>query len=87
MFFFFKQKTAYEIQFGDWSSDVCSSDLILKACEPLVIPPVAAPPAVEPAPADPPVWASASELVTARAVASPKVASRDVASLMVILLC
>ena len=25
--FFFKQKTAYEIQFGDWSSDVCSSDL------------------------------------------------------------
>src|SRR5580658_8353518 len=25
-FFFFKQKTAYEIQ-GDWSSDVCSSDL------------------------------------------------------------
>src|SRR3989454_6104400 len=27
-FFFFKQKTAYEIQ-GDWSSDVCSSDLSL----------------------------------------------------------
>ncbi len=26
-FFFFKQKTAYEMQFGDWSSDVCSSDL------------------------------------------------------------
>src|SRR5256885_10077919 len=26
-FFFFKQKTAYEIQ-GDWSSDVCSSDLL-----------------------------------------------------------
>jgi glycine cleavage system aminomethyltransferase T len=25
--FIFKQKTAYEIQFGDWSSDVCSSDL------------------------------------------------------------
>src|SRR5256885_4698432 len=25
-FFFFRQKTAYEIQ-GDWSSDVCSSDL------------------------------------------------------------
>ena len=24
---FFKQKTAYEIKFGDWSSDVCSSDL------------------------------------------------------------
>src|SRR6056300_1419384 len=26
-FFFFKQKTAYEISEGDWSSDVCSSDL------------------------------------------------------------
>jgi len=26
-FFFFKQKTAYEIQIRDWSSDVCSSDL------------------------------------------------------------
>src|SRR5213595_522312 len=27
IFFFFKQKTAYEITEGDWSSDVCSSDL------------------------------------------------------------
>ena len=27
MFFFFKQKTAYEIPRRDWSSDVCSSDL------------------------------------------------------------
>ena len=27
MVFFFKQKTAYEIGTGDWSSDVCSSDL------------------------------------------------------------
>src|SRR3546814_12179713 len=26
--FFFKQKTAYEIRISDWSSDVCSSDLI-----------------------------------------------------------
>ncbi len=26
-FFFFKQKTAYEILASDWSSDVCSSDL------------------------------------------------------------
>ena len=26
-FFFFKQKTAYEIPLCDWSSDVCSSDL------------------------------------------------------------
>src|SRR3546814_2712983 len=27
IFFFFKQKTAYEWRIGDWSSDVCSSDL------------------------------------------------------------
>src|SRR3546814_680559 len=27
MFFFFKQKTAYEMRISDWSSDVCSSDL------------------------------------------------------------
>src|SRR3546814_6365891 len=26
--FFFKQKTAYELRISDWSSDVCSSDLI-----------------------------------------------------------
>src|SRR3546814_383402 len=29
-FFFFKQKTAYEMRISDWSSDVCSSDLIRK---------------------------------------------------------
>ena len=29
-FFFFKQKTAYEIKECDWSSDVCSSDLIFE---------------------------------------------------------
>src|SRR3546814_2996556 len=27
-FFFFKQKTAYELRISDWSSDVCSSDLV-----------------------------------------------------------
>src|SRR3546814_2613928 len=30
MFFFFKQKTAYEMRISDWSSDVCSSDLLLR---------------------------------------------------------
>src|SRR3546814_3287098 len=30
-FFFFKQKTAYEMRISDWSSDVCSSDLYRKA--------------------------------------------------------
>src|SRR3546814_3170142 len=29
-FFFFKQKTAYEMRISDWSSDVCSSDLSLQ---------------------------------------------------------
>src|SRR3546814_7509512 len=28
MCFFFKQKTAYEMRISDWSSDVCSSDLL-----------------------------------------------------------
>src|SRR3546814_9201451 len=28
LFFFFKQKTAYEMRMSDWSSDVCSSDLV-----------------------------------------------------------
>src|SRR3546814_7388366 len=30
-FFFFKQKTAYEMRISDWSSDVCSSDLRINA--------------------------------------------------------
>src|SRR3546814_7434356 len=29
VFFFFKQKTAYEMRISDWSSDVCSSDLAI----------------------------------------------------------
>src|SRR3546814_8035692 len=32
-FFFFKQKTAYEMRISDWSSDVCSSDLFQKTGE------------------------------------------------------
>src|SRR3546814_3972704 len=31
LFFFFKQKTAYEMRISDWSSDVCSSDLTDRA--------------------------------------------------------
>src|SRR3546814_13179372 len=34
-FFFFKQKTAYEMRISDWSSDVCSSDLNEAAIRPL----------------------------------------------------
>src|SRR3546814_8266807 len=29
VFFFFKLKTAYEMRISDWSSDVCSSDLVI----------------------------------------------------------
>src|SRR3546814_6554110 len=32
LFFFFKQKTAYEMRISDWSSDVCSSDLRCRTC-------------------------------------------------------
>src|SRR3546814_979874 len=32
LFFFFKQKTAYEMRISDWSSDVCSSDLCPPIC-------------------------------------------------------
>src|SRR3546814_6551727 len=32
LFFFFKQKTAYEMRISDWSSDVCSSDLEYNIC-------------------------------------------------------
>src|SRR3546814_1995694 len=32
-FFFFKQKTAYEMRISDWSSDVCSSDLMFAAAD------------------------------------------------------
>src|SRR3546814_6577123 len=32
LFFFFKQKTAYEMRISDWSSDVCSSDLQICLC-------------------------------------------------------
>src|SRR3546814_6734149 len=31
LFVFFKQKTAYEMRISDWSSDVCSSDLLMVA--------------------------------------------------------
>src|SRR3546814_7983589 len=31
--FFFKQKTAYEMRISDWSSDVCSSDLLHSVSE------------------------------------------------------
>src|SRR3546814_2034297 len=38
VFFFFKQKTAYEMRISDWSSDVCSSDLLFLAHQQIVEP-------------------------------------------------
>src|SRR3546814_10627069 len=37
VFFFFKQKTAYEMRISDWSSDVCSSDLTLANTEKILL--------------------------------------------------
>src|SRR3546814_5503085 len=37
VFFFFKQKTAYEMRISDWSSDVCSSDLLLLAAATMLV--------------------------------------------------
>src|SRR3546814_10861336 len=36
LFFFFKQKTAYEMRISDWSSDVCSSDLLTSSAAPSI---------------------------------------------------
>src|SRR3546814_2912153 len=36
MFFFFKQKTAYDMRISDWSSDVCTSDLGTSIARPLI---------------------------------------------------
>src|SRR3546814_12492309 len=40
LFFFFKQKTAYEVRISDWSSDVCSSDLraLLRCVAAILVP-------------------------------------------------
>src|SRR3546814_6080173 len=38
LIFFFKQKTAYEMRISDWSSDVCSSDLVDRQARAFVLP-------------------------------------------------
>src|SRR3546814_8164874 len=45
-FVFFKQKTAYEMRISDWSSDVCSSDLLAQGYDRLLQKTLAARPAV-----------------------------------------
>src|SRR3546814_1899722 len=44
LFFFFKHKTAYEMRISDWSSYVCSSDLIRRSCPLPLHQPSAGPP-------------------------------------------
>src|SRR3546814_3476510 len=48
-FFFFKQKTAYEMRISDWSSDVCSSDLAPYIPVPAFVPPAPSAPVAPPA--------------------------------------
>src|SRR3546814_2168430 len=43
LFFFFKQKTAYDMRISDWSSDVCSSDLRIGDIVTSALPTVALP--------------------------------------------
>src|SRR3546814_4668585 len=45
LFFFFKQKTAYEMRISDWSSDVCSSDLLHRSVRRVLRPGVCEAPA------------------------------------------
>src|SRR3546814_3181302 len=47
LLFFFKQKTEYEVRISDWSSDVCSSDLVADRLRPLGRPCFAAGKAVD----------------------------------------
>ena len=75
MFFFFKQKTAYEIYQCDWSSDVCSSDL--PPAEPPVVPAPAEPAVVEAPPMDieAPVVSVASKVRSAIAISPEEAAA------------
>src|SRR3546814_10178799 len=62
-FFFFKQKTAYEVRISDWSSDVCSSDLLGIRLVPAIAA-IEAPIAVIPAVIQPPANARVAVAAT-----------------------
>src|SRR3546814_15223894 len=66
LLFFFKQKTAYEMRISDWSSDVCSSDLIALPSSPLTIPTVFGPSAIQATPAMANAPAAAPPIMTPR---------------------
>src|SRR3546814_15651650 len=69
-FFFFKQKTAYEMRISDWSSDVCSSDLIVVSSRRCAVTMISA---------SPPLFASAVAAAVAGAVFAAGVAASALA--------
>src|SRR3546814_10357509 len=68
IFFFFKQKTAYEMRISDWSSDVCSSDLAEHIVEKAS---AIAPTGVDPHPDDPSIWYFPNSIATFNDSLSP----------------
>src|SRR3546814_10248244 len=70
VFFFFKQKTAYEMRISDWSSDVCSSDLAPATASPLATDMASAPAVL--AEADSPAAGTVTELFTTRPMQQPR---------------
>src|SRR3546814_18815434 len=83
VFFFFKQKTAYDMRISDWSSDVCSSDLWLAGSSPTS---TTARPGVRPCSAFSPVTAAATRAVNLAAKALPSIKSASPAVLLAALL-
>src|SRR3546814_4139955 len=75
MFFFFKQKTAYELRISDWSSDVCSSDLT-KASRAVVYPGRLGSAAGEASPCTVSMTSRYSVFATARALGSQTLSGR-----------
>src|SRR3546814_9973806 len=84
LFFFFKQKTAYEVRISDWSSDVCSSDLLVETSDDKPIPRAAArdrseptiPPLCDTIPIDPTgKWSISSALLADKGMPRVKLTS------------
>src|SRR3546814_3259467 len=86
-FFFFKQKTAYEMRISDWSSDVCSSDLAPGGLQPTADPnrrlPLRATASIDAAGADPAARAPSPDAISP-SPASPHPASQAIPSRRVI---
>src|SRR3546814_4413565 len=74
VFFFFKQKTAYEMRISDWSSDVCSSDLPARAAAGLILRAIVERPAAIGGHGDHP----GRQAILARQLAKPRIDSLQV---------